>query len=285
MNKYFVFVAAIAVAFVVNAGQAAQKILLSEARAQYESVISAPEAAAKLIASLSSEDQLVAIAELNKAISKMRAIPEEKSAIFAKVNRAAVLGASKGNKLNIVAEVFATVPPYALTIINERFAAELFDRAAAGSVYTDAQFEALASKAMSTIVKRCEKEDDASVRQTFAAIMFVRASGGTPSDLASKLVAQLPDAKVRDIALNEWVKSATNEPKSYEPMLGASDFEGNFKFSMVSPLCGDVMINSILLELDPAERAHAYDEGVGLPLRSTSSGLSRVPIGYPFQRP
>lgn len=177
------------------------------------------------ISQLSASDQTAFLAEVNDAISKMPGSDDVKGAKFYAANRAAVTGATKDNRAAVLAEVFATVPPEYLTDINERFATELFNRNANPSkTFTDDEFVGIATNTMATIVARCEKEENAGVRETFAALMFLRASGGTPANLAETLVSQFPDAKTREMALNEWIKPAMGDgqEQSYDPMLGAA---------------------------------------------------------------
>ena len=174
---------------------------------------------------VSPDEQASFLLDVNEAISKMPASDEVKGARFYMANRAAVLGASKKKRAEVLAEVFATVPPEHLTDVNERFAVELFNRNTnPARTFTDDEFISLATNAMGTVVSRCEKAENGGVREVFAALMFLRASGGTPADLLAKLVAMIPDAKTREMATGEWIKPAMGDgqEQSYDLMLGVA---------------------------------------------------------------
>ena len=175
---------------------------------------------------------------------------ESKAAAFYAANRAAVSGAGKENLTAVLAEVFATVPVEYLTEINERFATDLFSRTANPShIFTDQEFIELATNAMVVVNERIQKEENAGVRETFAILMFVRASGGTPADLAQTLVSQLPDAQVRETAMNEWIKPAMGDgqEQSYDAMLGASQAGEEPDHAVVTQLAGGPQIADALL--------------------------------------
>lgn len=170
-------------------------------------------------------DQAALLAEVNEAISKMPGSDEVKGAMFYAANSAAVKSAAKGNLANVLAEVFATVPPEYLTDINERFAKEIFNRTANPSrTFSDSEYEELCTNTLAVVNARCEKVENAGVRETFAILMFLRASNGTPANLAETLVATMPDAKNREAALNEWIKPAMGDgqEQSYDAMLGVA---------------------------------------------------------------
>ena len=168
-----------------------------------------PQTLKQTISKLSADDQLAFVQEVNAAISKMPGSNEEKGAAFYNANRAAVTGAGKENLKAVLAEVYATVPVEYLTEINERFAKELFSRTAnPAHVPTDPEFLELTTNTMSVVIERCQNAEDASVRETFAALMLVRASGGTPSDLAQTIVSQFPNTQDHEMILNDWIKPA-----------------------------------------------------------------------------
>ncbi len=195
-------------------------------------------------------DQAALLAEVNEAISKMPGSDEVKGAMFYAANSAAVKSAAKGNLVNVLAEVFATVPPEYLTDINERFAKEIFSRTAnAGRTFTDEQYTTLATNTMAVINARCEKAENAGVRETFAILMFLRASNGTPANLSETLVATMPDAKNRELATNEWIKPAMGDgqEQTYDPMLGVAQAGEEPDHAIVTQLTGgsDVMVGML----------------------------------------
>ena len=159
-------------------------VSLADARGKIDKAIESPAVMGELMKRLSAEDQKRFLADVNKAIGELPASIEEKSAKFLNINHVAVKFAKKGNTTALLAEVFATVPPEALTVINERFAQDLLNRAANPNItYTDEQFTKIAVETMKAINERTEETDNGSARSTFAALMFLRASNMTGDPL------------------------------------------------------------------------------------------------------
>lgn len=199
---------------------------LTEARGKIADVVMNPAMMQEVMSELSAEDQVQFLAQVNQAIDKFNASAEEKAMLYNDINSYAMRNAKKGNLTALLAEMFATVPPEYLTVLNETFAANLFSRSIDPSVQiSDKDFEDRAKIAMSAIQDRASETDESAVRTTFGILMFLRASEGTPADLRQTLVSMIPDASIRNIALNEWIPAAMGEgvDKTYEPMLGASD--------------------------------------------------------------
>ena len=197
---------------------------LAEARGKIAEAVKDSSTMTSLVKDLSAEDQVSFLSDVNQAIAKMGGSVEEKTALFLDANTAAMKGAQKGNMNALLAETMATASPEALTVINERFASDLFNRDADPTKrYSDAEFTKIATDTMAKIQERNAGNDAEGVRDTFGILMFLRASNGTPEDLCDKLVANLPDEETRDLAKNEWIPAAMGweQEKSYEPMLGA----------------------------------------------------------------
>ncbi len=267
-------------------------------RSEWHNLVSAcaqnPQTLRETMAKVSPGDQVALLAEVNEAIAKMPGSDEVKGALFYAANSAAVKSAAKGNLANVLAEVFATVPPEYLTVINERFAKEVFNRSANTSrTFTDEQYTALAKNAMATINARCEKAENAGVRQTFAVLMFVRASNGTPADLAETLVATMPDARNREQAANEWVKPALADgpEKSYDAMLGVAQAGEEPDHAVVTTLTsgsdamvallGDLAAEHSDVKKDSVGRMGAGRSNPSSGLGAASGiGLNRVPRAY-----
>ena len=203
----------------------AQQMSLSDARAKIGDAIENASVMTSTIKQLSAADQKSFLADVNEAVAKMPGSVETKSAAYLSANRAALKGAQKGNLTDLLAEVFATASLESLTVLNESLASDLFNRNGDPSVkYTDEQFAALAKDVVAKIAERNAKEDDGAVRTAFAVLMFVRASNGSPANLAETLTACLPEDS-REVARKEWFPAALaeGEDKSYEPMLGSTD--------------------------------------------------------------
>lgn len=215
----------LAVTIALVCGAYAQQLSLSEARAKIGEVIDNPVAMQMTTGQLSAEDQRKFLAEVNAAIAKMPGSSEARAASFLDVNRAALKAAQKVGLAEMLAEVFATVPLDALTILNENFASDLFNRSAnVGVTYTDEQYTKLAQDTLAKVAARNAEVDDGAVRVGFAILMFVRASNGTPAGLADKLAEVLPK-DYQEVAKQEWFPAALaeGESKSYDPMVGEAD--------------------------------------------------------------
>ena len=229
------------------------QLSLAEARGKIDKAIESPELVKEIMKQLSAEDQKQFLADLNKAISDMPGSLEEKSAKFLNVNHAALTAAQKGNTATLLAEVFATVPPEALTVINERFAIDLMNRAANPNVtYTDEQYTKLAVEAMKTINERTEETDIGSTRSAFAILMFIRASNGTPADLADKLIDTLKHDDAKELARDEWIPAALGKDgktMGYESLLAAADAGLRPDFAYVMTIAGAQHLVAVLGDL------------------------------------
>lgn len=199
---------------------------LADARGKIGDVIADPASMTAVMKQLSAEDQTSFLAEVNAAIAKMPGSTDEIAAKFLAVDTAALRGAKEGNLTALVAEVYATVPPNALTVVNESFAANLFNRASDPSkTYTDEQFTKMSKDILAKVQERTATADNAGVRNTFAILMMIRASNGSPKDLRDTLVDSLKDPATKELAQTEWISPALGigQQKTYDPMLGASD--------------------------------------------------------------
>ena len=196
---------------------------LADARGKVSQLIESPDEMTPVMKQLSAADQVSFLSEVNSAISKMPGSEDERTAKFLDVNTAALKGAQDGNLTTLVAEVFATVPPTALTVINEKFASGLFNRAADPSkTYTDDQYITISSNVLAKVQERNASSDNAGVRDTFAILMLTRASNGSPEGLANTLADTLKDSNAQNLAKTEWIPPALGSPANYDPMLGAS---------------------------------------------------------------
>ena len=208
----------------------------ADARGKIGDIIDNPASMTSVMKQLSASDQASFLADVNAAIADMPGSPEEKTTKYLDVNTAALKGAQKGNLTTLVAEVFATVPPEALTAINESFASGMFNRKADPSkTYTDDQYVDISTNLLAKVQERNATADNAGVRNTFAVLMLIRGSNGSPADLRDTLVGSLNDAETRSLAQNEWISPALGQgqEKTYDPMLGAADAGSQPKLDMV----------------------------------------------------
>jgi hypothetical protein len=268
---------------------------LAEARGKIGEAVVNPSVMTSLVKQLSAADQKSFLADCNEAVSKMPGSAESKAATYLAVNRAALKGAAKGNLSDMLAEVFATVPPESLTVVNERFAADLFNRAAnPAETFTDERFVNIAKSVMTSVTNRMVKTDGAAVRETFAILMLVRASNGTPADLASTLAAYLPE-DARKSAVDEWIPEAMSERRNYDPMLGVVADGGVLPNSaVVLQIAGPQKLEMMLSDLNSgiagadapnaASFKNVSDVVTTLPVATPDigldSGLDRRPFKY-----
>lgn len=210
-----------AMAAVFSAGVFAMS--LAEASAKITSIINNPAEMSTVMKELSAEDQVAFLKRVNGAIASTKRTVDSKTELFLAVNKAALLS-RKGNIKELIAEVFATVPPAALVVINEKFAEELFNRKAnAANPISDDKLKENALSAMKSVSSRTSGRDK-DVRDTFAILMFLRSSQGTPADLKDSLVATIANSQAREDAKTLWIPSAMGDgvPKTYDPMLIAA---------------------------------------------------------------
>lgn len=240
------------------------KSSLAEARRNIGTMIANPKAIPPAIKKLTKEERKTLLNDLNKAISEMPASAEEKSAYFLNVDGTVVRvlaielpDTPEGQQelREMLGEVFATVPPESLTVISERFAADLFDRDAEGQTkYSDAEFSRLTVETMKVINARTAETDNGSVRSCFAMLMFIRASRGLPKDLTDTLIDTLEHDDAKDMARSEWIPAAlgkkTEDGKTtdvnYEPMLGSADAGRRPDIEFVLVIAGPQFHESIL---------------------------------------
>lgn len=271
---------------------------LADARGKIGDVIKDPASMTAVMKQLSAGDQTSFLAEVNAAISKMPGSTDEKATKFLEVDTAALRGAKEGNLTALVAEVYATVPPNALTVINESFAQNMFNRAADPSkTYTDQQYTDISKSVLNKVQDRTSTADNAGVRNTFAILMLIRGSNGSPADLRDTLVNELRDPATKELAQNEWISPAlgVGQEKTYDPMLGASDAGEQPKLDMVLTysdalvaLTGDLASECSLGDASSsltAMLAPAFDDPLGgaggvaslSAVGGAGSGLSTIP--------
>ena len=234
-----------------SAGKA--QISLADARGKIDKAIESPAVLKETMKKLSAEDQRLFLADVNKAIGDLPASVEEKTAKYLNANHAAMTAAHEGNVTTLLAEVFATVPPEALTVINERFATDLLNRAANPNVtYTDEQYLNICTNLMAKINERTEETDNGSARSAFAILMLLRASNGTPeylNELSDRLVDTLKHDDAKELAKDEWIPSALGKDgreAGYEPLLASADAGRRPDFAFTLVIAGPQYLESIL---------------------------------------
>jgi len=212
------------------------------------------------ISQLSSKDKTAFIAEVNEAISKMPGSSEVKAAQFLAANRAAVRGVGSADRGAALAEVYATVPPESLTVINEEFAKSEFSRS---STMGDARFMNIVSNAMVRIAQRCASAESGALRTCFAGLMFIRVAGASAVDAQNAVIAALPTESQAE-ARNTWIPSALgkDQPQSYDPMLAAAQAGEEPDHVTVIGIYSQQIVESMLADLQAGVLPKEQADGV-----------------------
>ena len=240
-----------------------------------------PNALKTTIAQLSAADKTAFLAEVNEAISKMPGSEEVKASKFLAANRAAVAGAGAEDRAAVLAEVYATVPPEALTVINEEFAKSEFSRPA---TMTDDEYTNIVAQTMAKITQRTATAESGSVRAGFAGLMFIRAAGSASDATTDAVVTSLPSDAQSD-AKGSWFPSALgqNGAASYDPMLATAQAEDEPDHAVVVSITRPELVESMLADLQAGNVSvvkSAADTKTGFTVANgeegVNSGMTRI---------
>ena len=214
------------------------------------------------ISQLSAGDKIAFIAEVNEAISKMPGSAEVKAAQFLAANRAAVRGVGPTERGVALSEIYATVPPESLTVINEEFAKSEFSRS---STMGDAQFLNIVSNAMSRIAQRCTSAESGALRTCFAGLMFIRVAGNSTDAAINAVIAALP-AESQQEARDTWIPSALGkgQAQSYDSMLAAAQAGEEPDHVTVIGIYSQQIVESMLADLQAGVLPNEQADGVKL---------------------
>ena len=218
------------------------------------------------ISKLSSADKTAFLAEVNAAISKMPGSPEAKAAQFLAINRAAVAGAGSADRMAVLAEVFATVPPESLAIIKEEFAKNEFARP---DTMSSEQYKRIISGAMEKIVQRCASAESGAVRSGFAGLMFIRAAGDAAESVQAAVIAAMPSESQLE-ARNTWFPAALGKDQSaasYDSMLGTAQADEEADHHLTVSIYSQQIVESMLSDL---QTTHEAGEKIGKIERGTT---------------
>lgn len=188
---------------------------------------------------LSSEDKTAFLAEVNAAIDKMPGSAEVKASKFLAANRAALAGAGAKDRAAVLAEIFATVPPEALTVINEELAKNELARPAN---MTDDEYTNVVAQAMAIIAQRTSTSESGAVRAAFAGTMFIRAAGSAADATTGLVVSSLP-GDVQADAKGSWIPSA----------LGQAGGSGSYDSMLATAQAGDEPSHAVVVDITPAQ--------------------------------
>ena len=202
---------------------------IADARKQVADCVSNPSTMTAVVKQLPAADQCTYLGDVVAAVAKLPGSQQDKAAAYVNVCRSALKGATKENIDDMIAEVFATVPPEYLPAISESLASDMLNRATDPSkTYTDADYLEIAKSTMNTVNKRLDGVDASDVRSAFAALTFIRGSNTASDDLVKAMVGTLPDSAQKP-ASEEWFPSALAEgdKRSYDAMLVAASADDN----------------------------------------------------------
>lgn len=179
-----------------------------------------------------------------KAATRLPVGPDEKSAALVKSAVACIAGATGEVKQQVIAEVFAGVPVEFLPVVTEELA-KRFDQGY--NKLSNEQYEKIATDALAASVKRNAETDAPSVRNAFTILAFAR--GAQDPALQNKLIAQLPDERMRNLAAS-WLPPALKE-KKYDALLAAADVDDvDIRSEVLLRLVGHSNLDRLLADLN-----------------------------------
>ena len=266
MKKILMAMVAAAGAFLLSA-----EMPRSEWHAKVGDCAQDPNMLKETISQLSSADKTAFLAEVNAAIDKMPGSTDVKTAKFLAANRAAVAGAGAADRADVLAEVYASVPPEALTVINEEFAKNEFARPATMS---DDEYTNIVAQTMTKITQRTASAESGSVRAGFAGLMFIRAAGTATDATTAAVISSLP-SDVQGDAKSSWFPSALAGNPSYDPILAPAQASDEPNPQVVLDIAPAQQVDSMLADLQTGKA----DSNLGVRPGSSIPGSSESSSG------
>lgn len=204
------------------------------------------------MSTLAPEDKAEFAQRVIKAATRLPVSPEEKGAALVKSAVASIAGAAGEAKQQVIAEVFAGTPVEFLPVVSEELA-KRFDQEF--NKLSNEQFEKIASDTLAACVKENAETDAPSVRNTFVILAFLR--GAKDPALKNKLIAQLPDERMRNLAAS-WIPPALKE-KNYEALIAAADADDiDVRNIAVLRLLGHSNLDRLLADLNANTGTRPY---------------------------
>ncbi|HPC48805.1 MAG TPA: hypothetical protein PL016_01600 [Kiritimatiellia bacterium] len=180
---------------------------------------------------------------LLKAVSRLPANPDEKGAAFVRSAVACIAGADAETKRDVIAAVFAGVPVEYLPLVTDELA-KRFNREY--NQLTCEQYGMIATNVLGAVTVRNAETDEASVRNTFTILAFLK--GADCPNLQRDLLAVLPDDRMRGLA-QTWIPQVLNEGK-YDAMLAAADAEAlPLRHEDILRLIGHASLDRLLADM------------------------------------
>lgn len=244
----------------------AQALTLKEASAKVAEAAEKPATMADVMKQLSKEDQVKFLASVNESIASMPVSDEDKLAMSVQANQAAVKAAPAANRTDLLAEMFATASLDSLAVLNENFAAALFDPAKPLSAEAKAD---VAQKIMDAVTARTAQDPaTADKRNSAAVLMFARADEGLKDKLLEGKDQAVKNNVETSLKYNDykWLTGTSAPlPASVYPAAPIA-LSGAILADLAAP-AGQTTFTDALL--DPTQYA--------LPESSADYGMQRVP--------
>lgn len=204
----------------------------------------------KTVSNLALSDRVAFTQNALKAVSRLPVSSEEKAAAFVRAAVGCLEGKTGDVKKDIIAEIFADIPVEYLPVVTEELA-KRFDQQR--NNLSDAEFEKIASETLEAAEKRNEKTDEPSVRNTFVALLFLRAAK-SPEALKNGLIDKLPDERQRGLAAS-WIPAVlSSDGKDYSALTSAADVDADSVVSTASSSeFGGPAVDRLLADLNTSD--------------------------------
>jgi len=249
-----------------------------------------PKAIRDIMVQVSEGEKVEFTQRVLKAITRMPLSPEDKQKLLISASIECIRSTRIKNdeRYKIIAEIIAVVPveflPGVIGDLSLRFDPQL-------NKLTDEQFKEMADKTIKLAVERNKATDDPTVRNTFAMLLFLKATIQPLTDnVQALLMTCLPDDASRDLAKGYIAEALKG---NYEPLLTAAGTTVRVipPPSAVSRV-GVSQLEQLLMDVGGltgslGERTRNYGETstyAGMNVFGPSDiGIQTVPGGYPNQ--
>lgn len=247
-----------------------------------------PQAIRATMAQVADGEKVEFTRRVFKAITRMPLSPDDKQALFLKASIECIRSTPLKNdeRYKVIAEIIAVTPieflPAVIGDLSKRFDPKL-------NKLSDDQFSLMAEKTLKLAVDRNKSTDEANVRNTFAALLFLSPTTQPQTEkLQGVLMAQLPDDASRASAKG-WIAEALKG--NYEPLLTSSGT--TVRVTPPAPAVARVgvsQLEQLLVDVGGLtgaleNRTRTYTStfaGMNV-FGSSDVGIQTVPQGYPNQ--
>jgi hypothetical protein len=218
------------------------------------------------------EDRVEFTQRLLKATTRLPVSPEEKAAAFIRTSVTCIAGVTGETKYKVIAEVFAGVPVEYLPVVTEELAKRFNQEY---NKLSDEQYETIACAALKAAIVRNSQTSEPSVRNTFVILAFLR--GAKSPDLEKKLLALLPDQRMRDLVAS-WLPAALKE-RNYDALPAAADVDAiQLSNETIIRLVGHTVLDRLLAQMYFADSLTSV-VGVNLDTLPSTALVQPVDVG------